>query len=95
MSAIYSEFLPLCSSIEFKTIKSIHMSKVDPPLSGATSDIYVFFMVYEIIVKSKSVICLMLKFQRILSHGSQLEGKKLLWFLYAMPLKGAYQFYLL
>ena len=33
------------------------------------------------------------KFQRILSHGSQLEGKKHLWFLSMTSLKGGYQFY--
>ena len=52
-------------------------------------------------VKSKSVIyisvklvnSLQKKFQQVSSHGSQLEGKKHLWFLSMLSLKGGYPFY--
>ena len=57
---------------------------------------------YEITVKRKYVIgmyniklvtSLPMKFQQILSHGSQLGGKKHLRFLSMTSLKGNYQFY--
>ena len=42
----------------------------------------------------KLVISLQKKVQQVLSHGSQLGGKKHLWFLSSMTLlKGNYQFY--
>ena len=42
----------------------------------------------------KLVTSLAKQFQRVLSHGSQLGGKKHLWFLSSMTsLKGNYQFY--
>ena len=42
----------------------------------------------------KLVTSLPKKFQRVLSHGSQLGGKKHLWFLSSMTsLKSKYQFY--
>ena len=42
----------------------------------------------------KLVTSLPKKFQRVLSHGSQLGGKKHLWFLSSLTsLKGDYQFY--
>ena len=41
----------------------------------------------------KLVTSLLNKILRVLSHGSQLRGKKQLWFLSMMSLKSNYQFY--
>ena len=86
LSAIYFEFLSLCSSIKFRwgNLRYFFFTAIWNESEMKISHMF----------KVKLVASLPKKIQQVLSHNNfQLGGKKHLWFLSMTSLKGDYQFY--